>query len=112
MNMLQLALRGFYWLAQKRKLLQSSVEPLFALFEPILQQYLRRRPAGAVIQFGGIDCDGIFDFLEQILVIHDVAENFILAIEAINPAYGLEEPVVLHGFIDIEIRARRRVEAR
>ena len=64
-----------------------------------------------MIEFGRVDRDGVLHLLEQILVVHDVAEVLILAIQAVDAADGLKEPVVLHGLVYVEISAGGRVEA-
>ncbi len=59
-----------------------------------------------------INGNGILDLLEQVLVVHDVAEVLVLAVQAVDPADGLEEAVVLHGLINVKIGAGGSVEAR
>ena len=107
----QRILRRQYWLAQQRQRLQGNVKPLPAPGQPVLQQYLRRRPAGAVVELRGIDRKGILDFLEEILVIDDVAEILILPIQAVGAADRLKQAVILHRLVDIKISAGRGVEA-
>ena len=65
-----------------------------------------------MVQFGGIDRDGVLDLLEQVLVVHDVAEILVLAVEPVGAADRLKQAVVLHRLVDVEIGAGRRVEAR
>ena len=111
MDVLQLALGRLDRLAQQGQGLQRIVQALPALLEAILQQHLRVGPAGAVIQLGGVDRDGVLDLLEQVLVVDDVAEVLVLAVQPVGAADGLEQAVVLHGLVDVEVGAGRRVEA-
>ena len=55
--------------------------------------------------------DRPFQALEQVLVVDDVAVFLVVAVQAVDAADGLEQPVILHLFIDVEIGRRRRVEA-
>ena len=80
--------------------------------QTILKQHLGIGAARAVVQLGGIDGDGVLDLLEQVLVVHDVAEILVLAVEPVGPADGLEQAVVLHRLVDVEIGAGRRIETR
>ena len=41
---------------------------------------LRIGPAGAVVQLGGVDRDGVLHLLEQVLVVHDVAKILVLTV--------------------------------
>ncbi len=68
-------------------------------------------PAGGVIQFRRVDRDGVLDLLEQILVVDDVAEILVFAVEPVRAADRLEQTVILHRLVDVEIGAGRRVEA-
>ena len=95
----------------KSESFERVVEPFLALLQPILQQHLGVGAAGAVIQLRGVDGDGVLDLLEQVLVVHDVAEVLVLAVEPVGAADGLEQAVVLHRLVDVEIGAGRRVEA-
>jgi hypothetical protein len=53
----------------------------------------------------------VLDLLEQILVVDDVAEVLVLAVQPVGAADRLKQAMVLHGFVDVEIGAGRRVEA-
>ena len=64
-----------------------------------------------MVQLGGVDRDSVLDLLEQILVVHDVAEVLVLAVEAIDATDGLEQAMFLHGFVDVKISTRRCIEA-
>ena len=64
-----------------------------------------------MVQLGRVDRDGVLDLLEQVLVIDDVAEILVVAVEPVRAADRLEQAVVLHRLVDVEIGAGRRVEA-
>ena len=109
--MLQFALGRLHRLAEQGERFQRVIEPLPALLQAILQQHLGIDAAGAVIQLGGVDRDGVLDLLEQVLVVHDVAEVLVLAVQPVGAADGLEQAVILHRLVDVEVGAGRRVEA-
>ena len=54
----------------------------------------------------------IHQILEQVLVVDDVAKILVLAVQPVGPTDRLEQAVVLHGLVDVEIGAGRRVETR
>jgi hypothetical protein len=65
----------------------------------------------AEVEFGGVDGDRVFDFFEQVFVIDDVATGFVVPIEAVDAADGLEETVILHAFVDVEVGAAWRIKS-
>ncbi len=91
--------------------LEVLVQPFAALGEAVLQHDLRVGAGCGAVQFRGVDGNGVFDLFEQALVIRDIAEILVVTIEAVRPADGLEEAVVLHGFVDVEEGAGRGIEA-
>ena len=95
----------------RAKGLPGLIQPFPALLETILQQHFRACAAIAVIEFGGIDGHRALHLLEQVFVVHDVAEGLVLAVKPVRAADRLEQPVVLHGLVDVEIGAARRIEA-
>ena len=95
----------------RAKRFDGVIQSLTALLQAVLHQHFRFGAAGAVIQFGGVDRDGALDLGEQVLVVHDVAEVFVFAVQAVDAADGLEETVILHGLVDVEIGTGRRIEA-
>jgi len=109
-NKLQFILWRFDRLAQQREGLQRIVETFFPFLEAILQQHFWIDAPGAVIKLGGINRDGVLNFLEQVFVIDDVAEVLVLAVQPVDTADCLEQAVVLHGLVDVQISAGRRVE--
>ena len=64
-----------------------------------------------MVDFRGVHRNGVFHLLEQVLVIDDVAKVLVFAIEPVGAADGLEQAVVLHGLVDVQVRARRRIKA-
>ena len=75
------------------------------LFEAVLQQHLRCGAAGAIVQLRGVNRDSVFHLLEQVLVVNDITKLFVIAIQPVGAADGLEQAVVLHGFVDVEVGA-------
>ena len=111
MDVFQLALGRLHRLAQERKGFQRLIEPFPSLLETILQQHFRACAAVAVVEFGRIDRHRALHLLEQVFVVHDVAEGLVLAVEPVRAADGLEQAVVLHRLVDVEVGAARRIEA-
>ena len=64
-----------------------------------------------MVQLRGVDRDGVLDLLEQVLVVDDVAEVLVVAVQPVGAADRLEQAVVLHRLVDVEVGAGRRVEA-
>ena len=87
------------------------VEAFLALLQPILKQHFGIGPAGAVVQLGGVNRNGVLHLLEQVFVVHDVAEILVFAVEPVGAADRLKQAVVLHRLVDVEVGAGRRVEA-
>ena len=109
-DMLQLPLRRLHVLAQQGQCLQRGVQPLLAFGQAVLQQHRRVCATRAGIQLGRVDRHGVLDFFEQVLVIDDVAKVFIVAVQPVGAANGLEQAMILHRFVDVQIGARRRVK--
>ena len=71
-----------------------------------------RRHAFINVQLVGIvDGDGVLHVLEQLLVVNDVAIVLVVAVKPVGPADGLEQSVVAHLVVEIDVGAARRVEA-
>ena len=111
MHVLQLTLGRLHRLTEQGKRFDGRVEAFLAHFQTVLQQHLRVASTRAAVQLGAIDRDGILEFLEQVLVVDDVAEILVLAVEPVRAADGLKQAVVLHGLVNVEIGAGRRIEA-
>ena len=105
MDVLQFTLGRFNRLAKKRDGFESVIQSLAAFFQAILYQHLGVNSARAVIQLGSVNRDGILDLLEEVLVIHDVAEVLILAVQPVGAADSLEQTVILHRLIDVKVSA-------
>src|SRR5690349_4995091 len=55
--------------------------------------------------------DGALKRFEKILVVDDVAVFLALVVEAVDAADRLEQAVVSHALVDVEVRRRGGVEA-
>ncbi len=110
-DVLQLALRRLDRLAEQGERLQRLSSRSLPFFSRSCSSTSGSAPARAVIEFGGVDGDGVLDLLEQVLVVDDVAEVLVLAVQPVDAADRLEQAVVLHRLVDVEIGAGRRVEA-
>ena len=55
--------------------------------------------------------DGVLDLLEEVLVIDDVTELLVLAVQPVRAADSLEQAMVLHALVNIQISAVRSIEA-
>ena len=65
----------------------------------------------AVERAGGVVGDGRFERVEQVAVVDDVAVVLVVAVEAVDAADGLEQAVVAHLLVDVEVGGARGVEA-
>ena len=74
-----------------------------ALLEAVLEQALDVLLVVAVERAAGVVGDGAFERVEQVLVVDDVAVVLVVAVEAVDAADGLEEAVVLHLLVDVEV---------
>ncbi len=97
--------------AEEMQGFEGVVEAIASFFEAILEEDLGVRSTIALVEFGGVDGDRVFDFAEEVFVIDDVAEVFIVAVEAVGAADGLKESVVLHTFVDVEVGASGGIKA-
>lgn len=89
----------------------GAVEAIAPFVEAILEEDLGVSAAVALVEFGSVNGDRVFDFAEEVFVIDDVAEVFVVAVEAVGAADGLEESVVLHTFVNVEVGASGRIKA-
>ena len=79
--------------------------------QPVLQQAF---DIGLVITFEcarGVVGNCALKAAEQVFIVDDLAVFLVVAIEPIHPANGLEQAMVLHLFVDVEVGGRRRIEA-
>ena len=65
----------------------------------------------AVERAAGVVGDRRLERVEQVAVVDDVAVVLVVAVEAVDAADGLEQAVVLHLLVDVEVGGRGRVEA-
>ena len=110
MLVIQLTARHGDTICQVRQLLQYLTVIPDCRLAPILQEAVDIRfvVAGKGIGRIGIEC--LLQLAEQMLVIDDIAELLGLAIQPVDPAHCLEQPMILHRLIDEEIRAGRRIK--
>ena len=110
-DMLQVAFGRLHWFTNDRQSLNGVIQPCLAVFQSILEQDFRTYLTDGVRDFRGVDGDGVFHFGEEVAVIDDVAEILVLTVEAIGATDGLEEAMILHSLVDIEVGAGWCVEA-
>ena len=53
----------------------------------------------------------MFHALKQVFVVNNIAELFVLTIKTIGATDHLKEAMILHGFVNIQIGAGRRIKA-
>ena len=110
-NVLQLTLGRLYWLAQQEQGFQRSIQPFPAQCQPVLQHHLGVSAACTVVDLRGVHRNGFFHLLEQVLVIDDVAKVLVIAVQSVGAADCLEQTMVLHGLVDVQVRAGRCIKA-
>ena len=91
--------------------LPGLLQPLAGLSQPVFEQAGHVFLVVAVERAGGVVVHRAFEALEQVLVVDDVAVFLVVAVEPVHAADGLEQAVVAHLLVDVEIGGRRRVEA-
>ncbi|MNJ32551.1 hypothetical protein D3C77_272180 [compost metagenome] len=101
----------FNRLAQGFDCLAGIFEIFLCLAQAVSQDTGHVRLVVAVQGAAGVVANGAFQQLEQVLVVDDVTVLLILTVQAVDPADGLEQAVVAHLFVDVEVSGRRRVEA-
>ena len=111
-DVLQVALGRRHRLAQESQGFHGILQAFAAGLQTVLDQDFRVVAPRAVGQFGGVDGDGLLYFLEQVLVVNDVAKLLVIAVEPVGAADGLEQAMVLHGLVDVEVGAGRGIKAR
>ena len=103
MLIIELRLGRFHWLTQGADGFQSVIQILFGLGQSILEQpghillVITREGLGRIV------VDRLLQRLEQVFVIDDVAVLLVVTIEPIHPADGLEQVVISHLLVDIEV---------
>src|SRR5450755_899136 len=91
--------------------LQRLVEVFARLREPVLQQSLDVLRLVAIQSVAGVVGDGVSQRVEQVAVIDDIAVALIVTVQAVHAADGLEQPVVAHGLVDVQVGGGRGVKA-
>ena len=104
-------LRRLDRLAEGADLLQRLVQILAGLLDPVGQQAFDVLLLVAVEGAAGVVGDGALERVEQVAVVDDVAVVLVVAVEPVDAADGLEQAVVAHLLVDVEVGGRRRVEA-
>ena len=104
-------LRRFDRLTQRPHPFQRLVEVLAPLVEAVRQQALDVGLVVAVERAAGVVGDGRLQRVEQVAVVDDVAVVLVVAVEPVDAADGLEQAVVLHLLVDVQVGGARRVEA-
>ena len=105
-------LRRFHRLGERTALFEC----LFEIALPGLD-VVRQEPGDILLVVAGerpvrVILDRALDVLEEMLVVDDVPEILVLAVEPVHAADRLEERVVDHLLVDVEIGAGRRVKTR
>ena len=80
------------------------------MLQAILQQtfqILRVKPVKSICR---IVLNSLFKTFEQVLVVNDVSVIFVITVKTIHSTNRLEQSVVAHLLIDIEVRGGRRVK--
>ena len=108
---LQGVLRWLDRFAQGSDLLQGIVEVFASLVDPVREQPLDVVLGIAVEGSAGVVGDGGLEGVEQVAVVDDVAVVLVVTVEPVDAADGLEEAVVLHLLVDVEVGSAGCVEA-
>ena len=97
--------------AQRLDRFARLFQPLAALAQPVFEQTFDVGAVVAVEGFARVVLDRLLQRLEEVLVVDDVAIFLVVAVEPVDPADGLEETVVPHLLVDVEVGGGRRIEA-
>ena len=97
--------------AQFVQFVEDLFKPLLCFSLAILQQTFHILIGITLKGTGGILLHGSGQITEQLLVIHDIAKILIFAIQAIDTADCLEQAMIVHGLVNIQICAGRCIEA-
>ena len=91
--------------------LEGLVEVLAGLLDAVGEQPLDVVLVVAVERAAGVVGDGGLEGVEQVAVVDDVAVVLVVTVEPVDSADGLEQAVVLHLLVDVEVGGARGVEA-
>ena len=111
MDVFQLAFRRLNRFTQQGKRFDGIVEALPALLQSVSASALLVRRLPHYDQARMCTPPRRSRLWETGSYSHNIAEVFIFAIQPVDPADGLEETMILHGFVDIEISAGRCIKA-
>ena len=92
-------------------LVEEAVEVGTGVVKPLVEE--ARDVVGVEVVEGTsrVVLDGAGEGVEEVPVIDDVAVVLVVAVEPVDAADGLEQAVVLHRLVDVEVGRRRGVEA-
>ena len=97
--------------AQRLDRLAGLLQPFHSPLEAVLQQAFHVFAVVALEGFARVFLDRALQRAEEVFVVDDVAVLLVLPVQPVDPADRLEETVVLHLLVDVEVRGRRGVEA-
>ena len=84
---------------------------LTRLAEAVLQEPGDVLPVVAVERAGRVVVDRALQTPEEVLVVDDVAVLLVVTVQPVHPADRLEEPVITHLLVDVEVRCRGCIKA-
>ena len=101
-------------LAEIEERLSGSIELLPAFREPVLQLDVVGTPAALIdIELiGTVDRNGFLNVFIELLKIHDVAIDLVIAVEAVGAADGLKKVVIMQLVVQINVGAARSIKSR
>ena len=104
-------LRPGHRLTQRLDRFARVFQVLAGLVQAVFQQALDIFGVIAVQRAAGVVAHCPFQAFEQVLVVDDVAVFLVIAIQPIDAANGLEQAVVTHLLVDVEVGGRGRIKA-
>ena len=96
--------------AQRLDRFTGLLQPLPPTLEAVLQQAFHVFAVIALERLARVFLDRSLQRPEQILVVDDVAVLLVLSVQSVDAADRLEETVILHLLVDVEIRCGRGIE--
>ena len=97
--------------AQFVQFVEDLFKPLLCFSLAILQQTFHILIGITLKGTGGILLHGSGQVTEQLLIVHDISEVLILAIQTVDTADCLEQAMIVHGLVNIQICAGWCIEA-
>ena len=98
-------------LAQRLERLACVLQVFARLVQAVFQQALHIVYVIAIQRAAGVVAHGTFQAFEQVLVVDDVAVFLVVTVQPIHPANGLEQAVVAHLLVYVQIGGRGRIKA-